>query len=174
MVLIALFEQVRIVLASLVKNELSVRTLTCFSPLCLLCRTKLHCVCSTKVKATRQVVAARSEAHQSRRQALSFAAAALVAAIPLAANADLTEDLLAKTAANKDLNDKKRLATSYSNFARSRTVSDNTCKFPNNVLGCDVGEYAGEVSYIADDAKLECEGKEAGKCNSNVNIPVSN
>jgi hypothetical protein len=29
-----------------------------------------------------------------------------------------TSDLLAKTEANKALNDKKRLATSYSNFAR--------------------------------------------------------
>ena len=31
--------------------------------------------------------------------------------------------LLEKTAANKELNDKKRLATSYANFARSRTVT---------------------------------------------------
>ena len=127
---------------------------------------------------------------------------------------------------NKALNDKKRLATSGANFARSRTVTDGTCKFPEvgaatanavavaagpqprpppspdqrrplprlargaapcaatlpraasdsasasscschlllllpllpqNVLGCDVGSYAPNVAYIADDAKLECE-----------------
>lgn len=41
-----------------------------------------------------------------------------------------TSDLLARSEANKELNDKKRLATSYANLARSRTVSDGTCKFP--------------------------------------------
>lgn len=43
-----------------------------------------------------------------------------------------------------------------------------------NVLGCDVGEYAGDVKYIADDAKIECEGKDAGKCASNISIPQKN
>lgn len=49
------------------------------------------------------------------------------------------EDLQAKSAANKALNDKKRLATSYANLARSRTVYDGTCTFPENFFGC---EYA--------------------------------
>ncbi len=53
------------------------------------------------------------------------------------------EDLLAKTEANKELHNKQRLASSYSNFARSRTVADKTCSFPANFLGCDLGEYAG-------------------------------
>jgi len=43
-----------------------------------------------------------------------------------------------------------------------------------NVLGCDVGTYAGEVPYIADDAKVECEGKADGKCASNISIPQNN
>lgn len=38
-----------------------------------------------------------------------------------------TSDLLAKSAANKELNDKKRIATSSANVARSRTVTDGTC-----------------------------------------------
>lgn len=43
-----------------------------------------------------------------------------------------------------------------------------------NVLGCDVGQYAGDVAFIADDAKLECDGKDAGKCASNISIPQRN
>jgi hypothetical protein len=43
-----------------------------------------------------------------------------------------------------------------------------------NVLGCDVGKYAGDVKYIADDINIQCEGKEAGKCASKVNIPRGN
>jgi photosystem I subunit PsaN len=42
-------------------------------------------------------------------------------------------------------------------------VQDGSCSFPENFLGCDVGSYAGDVAFIADDAKLECEGKDAGK-----------
>ena len=49
-----------------------------------------------------------------------------------------TEELLARTITNKAVNDKKRLATSNANFARSRTVTAGTCSFPSNVLGCDV------------------------------------
>lgn len=29
----------------------------------------------------------------------------------------------------------------------------------------------GDVAFIADDIKLECEGKDAGKCASRQNIP---
>ena len=119
-----------------------------------------------------RVVVARCEAQQTRRAALGLAAGSLLAGVmPLMpAKADLTEDLLAKTVANKELNDKKRLATSYSNLARSRTVTEGTCQFPGNVLGCDVGQYAGDVAFIADDAKIECQGKDAGKCASNMTI----
>jgi len=65
-----------------------------------------------------------------RRQALSLAAAALAVVLVAPAKADLTSDLLAKSQANAELHNKQRLATSYSNFARSRTVTDGTCKFP--------------------------------------------
>ncbi|KAL4855590.1 Photosystem I reaction center subunit N [Chlorella vulgaris] len=121
-------------------------------------------------RTTRQPVVV---AAADNRVAAGFAAAALAAAVLVSApmaHADLTSDLLAKTEANKALNDKKRLATSYSNFARSRSVSDRTCAFPNNWFGCDIGAVAGDVKFIKDDIKLECEGKEAGKCGSNMNI----
>ncbi|EFN52626.1 hypothetical protein CHLNCDRAFT_32470 [Chlorella variabilis] len=107
------------------------------------------------------------------RAAAGFAAAALAAAVLInapMAKADLTSDLMAKSSENKALHDKQRLATSYSNFARSRTVSDGTCKFPGNWFGCDIGAVAGDVKFVADDIKLECTGKEAGKCASNMNI----
>ena len=68
-----------------------------------------------------------------------------------------TEDLLARSVANKAVNDAKRLATSGSNFARSRTVSAGTCALPNNFFGCDIGAVAGDVAFIKDDIKLECE-----------------
>ncbi len=67
---------------------------------------------------------------------LTFGAAAtFLATRP--ADASLIETLTAKTAANKELNDKKRLATSGANFARSRTVTDGTCAFPDNLIGCE-------------------------------------
>lgn len=70
-----------------------------------------------------------------------------------------TADLLAKSAANKALNDKKRLATSSANVARGRTVADKTCVWPNNVFGCEslADKFTGGVKYIADDKAIECE-----------------
>ena len=106
--------------------------------------------------------------------AAAAAAAVLLAGNVMPAHADLTEDLLAKSQANAELHNKQRLASSYANFARSRTVTDGTCKFPSNVLGCDLGSYAGDVKFIADDAKIECEGKADGKCASNISIPQNN
>lgn len=67
------------------------------------------------------------------------------------------DDLLAKSAANKALNNKKRLATSYANLARSRTVYDGTCQFPDNFFGCEELAFNKGVKYIADDLKIECE-----------------
>jgi len=61
---------------------------------------------------------------------VSVAAAVLIASMPAVAKADLVEDLLAKSQANAELHNKQRLASSYSNFARSRTVADGTCQFP--------------------------------------------
>ena len=79
------------------------------------------------------------------------------------ARADLTSDLLAKTEANKELNDKKRAATSGANFERSRLVTDGLCGFPQNFLGCENVAERGDVKYLTDDLKVECEGTDAGK-----------
>ena len=72
--------------------------------------------------------------------------------IPAApAKADLVEDLLAKSAANKELHDAQRLATSGANLARSRTVTDGTCGFPDNLIGCENLAEAGKVKFLSDD-----------------------
>eukprot|EP00210_Caulerpa_lentillifera_P003403 g3247.t1 len=86
------------------------------------------------------------------------------------ARADLIEDLKARSEANKELNDRKRLATSGANFARSRTVQDGTCEFPSNFFGCDVKNVAGNVKYITDDIELECNANEPGKCTEVPNM----
>ncbi|GAB4820298.1 hypothetical protein N2152v2_007344 [Parachlorella kessleri] len=107
-----------------------------------------------------------------RADATKYAAAAMAAVIaltPAAANAGIVEDLLAKSDANKDLHNQQRLASSNANFARSRTVSDRTCTFPNNFLGCDLGKYAGDVKFIADKKKTLCQGTEPGLCADDMN-----
>ena len=98
-----------------------------------------------------------------RPQALGFAALSAVFLAAPKAQAALTEDLLARSAANKALNDSKRLATSGANFARSRTVTDGTCAFPNNIVGCENAAETGNVKYLSDDLKIECQGTESGK-----------
>jgi photosystem I subunit PsaN len=80
-----------------------------------------------------------------------------------AAKADLTADLLARTEANKELNDKKRAATSSANFERSRTVTDGICKFPQNMLGCEIASSKGDVAFLSADKAVECEGTRDGK-----------
>lgn len=67
---------------------------------------------------------------------------------------------------SQELNDKKRLATSYANLQRSRTVTDGSCAFPNNLIGCENAAEMGKVKFLSDDLKLECEGNEEGKCPS--------
>eukprot|EP00793_Prasinoderma_coloniale_P006091 PRCOL_00004565-RA len=71
--------------------------------------------------------------------------------------------LLERSEANKALNDKKRLATSYANLARSRTVTDGTCAFPDNLIGCENMAEMGGVKWISDDLALECEGVPEGE-----------
>jgi len=100
----------------------------------------------------------------TKRAAALFAAAAVSVSLNVApARADLTSDLLAKTEANKELNDKKRAATSSANFERSRLVTDGFCNFPDNIFGCVNAATRGDVKYLSDDLKVECEGTEAGK-----------
>lgn len=139
------------------------------------CRVKVNTKAATIApRAARQVVSCTMQKTERRALEMASVAAAAVLIVAPAAKADLVEELLAKSQTNAELHNKQRLASSYSNFARSRTVTDGTCKFPANVLGCDLGTYAGDVKFIADDAKIECEGKDAGKCASNISIPQRN
>jgi photosystem I subunit PsaN len=101
----------------------------------------------------------------SRRALLGFTASLLAISSTQISSADLISELVEKSAANKEINNKKVLATSYANFARSRTVTDKTCSAPNNFLGCQNAAESGKVKFITDDLQVECVGKE-GRCTS--------
>jgi len=146
----------------------------CHKYFSMCCRAPTKLAVVAKSNRTNKATRVCAVAENKKEMVAVAAAGALLIGNAMPAHADLVEDLLAKSQANAELHNKQRLASSYSNFARSRTVSDGTCKFPENVLGCDVGEYAGDVKYIADDVKIECEGKEAGKCASTISIPQRN
>ncbi|XP_010270375.1 PREDICTED: photosystem I reaction center subunit N, chloroplastic-like [Nelumbo nucifera] len=107
---------------------------------------------------------------EGRRAALLCLAGALfaTAASTSSANAGIIEEYLERSKANKELNDKKRLATSGANFARAYTVEFGTCKFPENFTGCQDLAKQKKVPFISDDLELECEGKDKYKCGSNV------
>lgn len=114
------------------------------------------------------VVRAASES-SSRRELLGLGAALVAFTMTLApAQAGVVDDLLAKSSANKAVNDKARLATSSANLARSRTVADGTCSFPTNFFGCEslADNFTGGVKYIKEDKDIECAGKDKGKCAS--------
>merc|ERR1712224_45541 len=97
---------------------------------------------------------------KSRRTFLGFLTGSVILVPSYYVRAGLVSDLIEKSTANKELNDKKRLATSYANFARSRTVTDSTCSFPNNFFGCQNTAELGNVKFLTDDLKIECRGKE--------------
>ncbi|KAF2564792.1 hypothetical protein F2Q70_00018963 [Brassica cretica] len=105
-----------------------------------------------------------------RRSAMVFLAATLfsTAAVSASANASVFDEYLEKSKANKELNDKKRLATSGANFARAFTVQFGSCKFPENFTGCQDLAKQKKVPFISEDLALECEGKDKFKCGSNV------
>ena len=42
-------------------------------------------------------------------------------------------------------------------FPICRTIADGTCQFPKNLFGCGNQRVAGDVKYISDDIKIECE-----------------
>uniref|UniRef100_A0A5B6YPI1 Photosystem I reaction center subunit N, chloroplastic n=1 Tax=Davidia involucrata TaxID=16924 RepID=A0A5B6YPI1_DAVIN len=111
-----------------------------------------------------------SKGSEGRRAAVLCLAAALftTAASTSSAKAGVIEDYLEKSKANKELNDKKRLATSGANFARAYTVQFGTCKFPQNFTGCQDLAKQKKVPFLTDDIELECEGKDKFKCGSNV------
>ncbi|KAG0520366.1 hypothetical protein BDA96_08G067800 [Sorghum bicolor] len=76
-------------------------------------------------------------APEGRRAALlGLAAVFAVTATTGSAKAGIIDEYLEKSKANKELNDKKRLATSGANFARAYTVEFGSCTFPYNFTGC--------------------------------------
>ncbi|CAA6660376.1 unnamed protein product [Spirodela intermedia] len=112
-----------------------------------------------------------SKEREGRRAALLGLAAAVftaTAANSSPANAGIIDEYLEKSKANKELNDKKRLATSGANFARAFTVEFGSCKFPENFTGCQDLAKQKKVPFISDDLEIECEGKDKYKCGSNV------
>ncbi|KAB2058458.1 hypothetical protein ERO13_A11G226800v2 [Gossypium hirsutum] len=110
-----------------------------------------------------------SGASEGRRAAVLYLAAGLfTTAVASSANAGVIDEYLEKSKANKELNDKKRLATSGANFSRAYTVQFGTCKFPENFTGCQDLAKQKKVPFISDDLALECEGKDKYKCGSNV------
>lgn len=118
---------------------------------------------ATAAKASKAQGAVCFFGDAKKAAAATLAAAVLVAGPAMPAKADLTSDLLARTEANKELNDKKRAATSSANFERSRTVTDGVCKFPQNMLGCEIASSTGDVAFLSADKALECEGTRDGK-----------
>ncbi|KAL8110542.1 photosystem I reaction center subunit N, chloroplastic-like isoform X1 [Apium graveolens] len=110
----------------------------------------------------------RNDGSQGRRAALLFLGAALFATATSSANAGPIEDALERSKTNKDLNDKKRLATSGANFYRAYTVQFGSCNFPYNFTGCQDLARQKKVPFISDDLELECKGKDKYKCGSNV------
>ncbi|GFP92922.1 photosystem i reaction center subunit n chloroplastic [Phtheirospermum japonicum] len=109
-----------------------------------------------------------AESSASGRRAALFGLGAALFATSSAANAGVIDDYLEKSKANKELNDKKRLATSGANFARAYTVQFGTCKFPENFTGCQDLAKQKKVPFISEDLALECEGKGKYECGSNV------
>ncbi|KAL6642357.1 hypothetical protein ACP70R_020538 [Stipagrostis hirtigluma subsp. patula] len=119
--------------------------------------------------AKRVQVAPKERAAESRRAALlGLAAVFAVTAATGSAKAGVIDEYLEKSKANKELNDKKRLATSGANFARAYTVEFGSCQFPYNFTGCQDLAKQKKVPFISDDLEIECEGKEKYKCGSNV------
>ncbi|RLN00389.1 photosystem I reaction center subunit N, chloroplastic [Panicum miliaceum] len=114
-------------------------------------------------------VAPKDRAAEGRRAALlGLAAVFAVTATTGSAKAGIIDEYLEKSKANKELNDKKRLATSGANFARAYTVEFGSCQFPYNFTGCQDLAKQKKVPFITDDLEIECEGKEKYKCGSNV------
>ncbi|KAJ1378254.1 Photosystem I reaction centre subunit N, chloroplastic [Sesbania bispinosa] len=125
-----------------------------------------------KARQARVPEAKESQASEGRRTALVLLAASLFTSVAAAsnssANAGVIEEYLERSKANKELNDKKRLATSGANFARAYTVQFGTCKFPENFTGCQDLAKQKKVPFISEDLEIECEGKDKYKCGSNV------
>ncbi|KAG6532286.1 photosystem I reaction center subunit N, chloroplastic-like [Zingiber officinale] len=138
-----------------------------FAPVASSSSFKLPVIRAQQVRAA----AAREDVQrEGRRAALVGLAAALLAsaATTSSAHASVFDEYLEKSKVNKELNDKKRSATTNANFARAYTVEFGTCKFPENFTGChDLAKHK-KVPFLSDDLEIECEGKDKYKCGSNV------
>ncbi|KZV54467.1 Photosystem I reaction center subunit N, chloroplast precursor [Dorcoceras hygrometricum] len=133
--------------------------------------TKVSKVTLKKLPMIRAQRVSATDAKESGRRAalVGLSAALFTAAVSVSsANAGIIDEYLEKSKANKELNDKKRLATSGANFARAYTVQFGTCKFPQNFTGCQDLARHEKVPYLSDDLELECQGKDKYKCGSNV------
>ncbi|BAF29353.1 hypothetical protein EYC93_28250 [Enterobacter hormaechei] len=119
-------------------------------------------------KRVHVAVPPKEEQGGGRRAALLGLAAVFAATAAGQAKAGVFDEYLEKSKANKELNDKKRLATSGANFARAYTVEFGSCQFPYNFTGCQDLAKQKKVPFISDDLEIECEGKEKYKCGSNV------
>ncbi|KAF0888133.1 hypothetical protein E2562_010836 [Oryza meyeriana var. granulata] len=123
---------------------------------------------SATAPAKRVHVAPPKADQGGRRAALLGLAAVFAATAAGQARAGVIDEYLEKSKANKELNDKKRLATSGANFARAYTVEFGSCQFPYNFTGCQDLAKQKRVPFITDDLEIECEGKDKYKCGSNV------
>ena len=123
---------------------------------------------SAAASPAKRVQVAPKAADGRRSALLGLAAVFAVTAATGSAKAGVFDEYLEKSKANKELNDKKRLATSGANFARAYTVEFGSCQFPYNFTGCQDLAKQKRVPFITDDLEIECEGKEKFKCGSNV------
>ncbi|KAJ8769200.1 hypothetical protein K2173_000975 [Erythroxylum novogranatense] len=123
-------------------------------------------VSGPKLPVIRAQVSKESKGTEGRRAAMLYLAVTLFTSA--SAKAGVIEDYLEKSKANKELNDRKRLATSGANFARAYTVEFGSCKFPENFTGCQDLAKQKKVPFLSEDLALECEGKDKYKCGSNV------
>ncbi|KAK9111453.1 hypothetical protein Scep_018972 [Stephania cephalantha] len=120
------------------------------------------------IRAQQVSVSEAGKGSEGRRAALVGLAAVLFATTATSAKASVFDEYLERSKANKELNDKKRLATVGANFARAYTVEFGSCKFPENFTGCQDLAKQKKVPFLSEDLELECEGKDKYKCGSNV------
>ena len=120
------------------------------------------CAARAAPQAQRRGVAARAASRGNRRNLFAGLSVAVGLLVSQKSEAVTIDELMERTKANKEVNDKKRLATSYANLARSRTVDDGTCEFPKNFIGCENLAELDKVKFLSDDLDIECEGTADG------------
>ena len=117
---------------------------------------------ATAAKASKAQGAVCFFGDAKKAAAATLAAAVLVAGPAMPAKADLTSDLLARTEANKELNDKKRAAL----LRQLRALPHRhrrRLQVPPEHAGCEIASSTGDVAFLSADKALECEGTRDGK-----------